>query len=734
MIVDLFRASGRLAGRVRRHVLSYDLVVPLDNTDAGYQRARSIALALLTGFVFLGACLVLLGLIDNKPTTASTGLVSAHRMVTMNWMGWFSDGMWWRGKQTPTPLPFTIHGLFFSLFGYSVRGILLLHTLVGALLAWMLFRITARRYGPWAGLLALVLCLSMPLFLYVTFSGWTFVWATMFLLLAVDLTDQAVIAKRARWFLLAGLALGCAGMSRPENYAASLLFVLLAPFKLRYRAAFFALVFTYPMAQYGVNNLFHGAAPGLRILDDARSTMGYGSLFQEWFGSVHRSIMNRNYSVLLQWLLIPAVVYFGLPKHRLLSGLLVYFWVAFFAAYAMRRNSFNHEGYYFAHVVLSPPFFAAGGVWGAAWCQRSVVRAGLAPRRAVFGSMALVIAILGLDRAALRDAYRERLFYRVPEPVQALRDALVDRLEEGDALVLDYFSEVSWMLAELEGNGGREIYFYNTNATGEPRPRLNAARKDIRDEELVAMNQWVYRNYQEWARKHPPRYLVLLSASAWERETTKRNAMGHYRMFGLRAAEAASTVRVERLFGADAPSVSGVVYANEDFVVRDTNVTAVPAPIVLEDFSRWEGSPALPRSWSARPEGGGVVSRGDAAGGGHVATLHPQPDDASQLVYAKQDGYGEAVPGAVLYAEVQFLGGESGSALLLLGFKRFNGESYNVKLENGGEEGGQTVKRLFTLPEDIVPGRMYVSLNLRAGASEAVSVSQVAIRPVYVPE
>ena len=88
-------------------------------------------------YVCCGALFVCLDLVDNKPTTASTGLVTAYREASLNWTSWFSEGIWWTGKQTPTPLPFTLHGLFFSLFGYSVRGILLLHTLAGALSTWL---------------------------------------------------------------------------------------------------------------------------------------------------------------------------------------------------------------------------------------------------------------------------------------------------------------------------------------------------------------------------------------------------------------------------------------------------------------------------------------------------------------------------------------------------------------------------------------------------------------------
>lgn len=550
-----------------RDALTCDTIQPLRHDDPVFKRLHRAALALLAIFVVVAAALIVSGLIDNKPTTASTGLVMAHRQVAQNWSGWFTEGVWWRNQQTPTPLPFTIHGLFFTVFGYSVRGILILHTLAGAVAAWLLFRIAARRFGPPAGLLAMGLCLAAPLFLYVTFAGWTFVWATLFLLLAIDLTDRAVLDRRAPLFLLAGVALGCAGMSRPENYAAAALFVLFAPFKLRYRAAFLLLAFAYPLAQTVLNNLLWGDAPGLRILDDARSTMSYPALFLEWFGSVRRTILNQNFAPPVQWALLPAVLCFGLPRHRLLAGILTYFCAAFFAAYAMRRISFNHEGYYFAHVVLSMPFLAAALYWLAGRIAAMLPRLHCPPRAARPAAVAVILVLVAGNIATLHASYAARLFYRVPEPVQALRDFLASRLDSDDAIVLDYFAEVSWMLAELEGDAGRPIYYYNANPTGIPRPRLNAIRKDLGDDEIRQVNAWVGDNLRMWTEAQPVDYVVMLSDAAWERETTRKNATGHYRMFGLRPALAT--------LGAEAPLAGlgagdtgwRVVFENDTFVV-----------------------------------------------------------------------------------------------------------------------------------------------------------------------
>jgi len=719
---------------IQTRFLPYDAIQPLRRDDSAFRSAHRLLLGILLVFICAGVLLIALGVIDNKPTTASTGLVSAHRAATLDWAGWITEGIWWRNKQTPTPLPFTIHGLFFSLFGYSVRGILVLHTLVGALAAWLLFRITARRFGLAAGLLATSLCLAMPLFLYVTFAGWTFVWATMFLLLAVDLCDRAVLGNRMRIFLFAGVALGCAGMSRPENYAVSILFVAMSPFALRYRFAFMLLAFAYPLTQFVFNNVFWGDAPGLRILDDARSDMGYVALFREWFGSVDRNILNQNYSTALQWAILPAALCFGVPRHRLLTGVFAYFWVAFFAAYAMRRISFNHEGYYYAHVVLSTPFLAAVGVWIAASVANWAGRARLQRRTAAACAILLVLCLLAADRAALRSAYAERLFYRVPEPVQELRDALTERLGPDDPLVLDYFAEVSWMLAELEGDRGRNIFYYNTNTTGAPRPRLNAARKDIRDEELVAMNEWVYDNYARWQSQiEHCRYYAMLSEDAWKRETTRTNAMGHYRMFGLRAAYHAGNGTAWSGTPELTPPDSGIVFANSEFYFLDLDQTSPGPTILTAAFTDWPGAPLEPKGWTVRPPSSDAVTPVQLKDG-PAAMLHPQPDGFAQLILNKRSGFDAIQPGATIYLEGHMKSEEDGAIIVLLGFERTNGESYNVKLETTDIPAQWKYPgRVITLPKDIIPGKMYVAVNLRPVATLPATIAEVTVRSVYIP-
>lgn len=551
----------QLLDTVHTRLTPYDRVQDLAPGNVpGLGRANTIAALLLLAFLLVTGGLILGGLIDNKPTTSSTGLVTAHRMMTLNPAGWFTERIWWRGQQTPTPLPFTIHGALFALVGYSIHAVLCLHVLVGTLAAGLLYRITTRRYGPHAGLLAMVLYLVAPLPLYVTLSGWTFIWATMFLLLAIDLLDRAVLALRIPNYLLAGLALGCAGMSRPENYAVALLVVLFVNIPLRYRMLFLFFTFLYPLAQYAHNNLYLGDTPGLRILNDARSDMNYFFLFREWFSDVQRRILLKNFAPLLLGLLLPALVCFGLPRHRFLTAVLAYFTLAFFAAYAMRRISFNHEGYYYAHITLLLPFLAALLSWGAAHVVAGLQALAMPRRPATVTAWALVGVLILYNGIHLKETYANQVFYRAPQPVREVRDYLLQHLQEDDRIALDYFSEVSWMVAELEGPRGRDLYYYESNPTKTPKPRVNAARKDVSPAEQAEMNRWVRANFEKWRDHKRPRFLVTQSDSAWARERDRDPAMGHYPMYSLRPAFESDTALGPLLPGK-------IVFENDEFLV-----------------------------------------------------------------------------------------------------------------------------------------------------------------------
>jgi hypothetical protein len=148
----------------------------------------------------------------------------------------------------------------------------------------------------------------------------------------------------------------------------------------------------------------------------------------------------------------------------------------------------------------------------------------------------------------------------VPEPVREVRDFLQQHLEPDDRIALDYFREVSWMMAEIEGPRGRDLYYYGVNVTNTPRPRVNAARKDVTADEEARMNRWVGANYRQWHGQRPPRYLVTQRDEAWLQERDRQDAMGHYRMYSLRPALGTDQVSGSLLAGQ-------VVFENGEFQV-----------------------------------------------------------------------------------------------------------------------------------------------------------------------
>ncbi len=707
-------------------VLSYDF----DPAEAIRRRSDpreriALAAAAILAVVFFAVAtwLVVTGRIDNKPTTASTGLVGIHRDITLDLRGWFTDGIWWYQKQTPTPLPFTAIGLLFMAVGYSPMAVLILHAALGAWCGYLLFRVCQDRFGGGTGLIACVLLYSLPLFVYVTLSGWTFVWATTSLLLAITLLDRYHTSKRIAWYFLAAIALACAGMSRPENYMVAIIATAFVAAPWRYRPLFVLIAFTYPLLQYLRNNVYLGAPPGLHILNDARSTMPLWDILTEWARDLYRNIGIKSFSPLFMVLGGVGVVVFGIPRRRFLTAILLYFFVAFAAAYAMRRLANNLDGYYYAHLILLLPFLAHA-IWRCAWA----VHAGLnkissPPLLAWGGGAAVVAALIGWNLYQERNWLRSRLFYQIPPEIKQARDFIRENAAAGDAIALDYVGETSWLIGELENDAGGDIWFYA--ASSGARPKANAARADAPAEDIQAMNAWVGAGFREWARSHRPRYLLVASAMEWAEKSTKSKTAMLYRMNGLRPAlgrddftavpldEDGSLLRGRLVFQNDR------VWVYETEVIQSTSYTLLKA-----DFEDMAGH--VPKGWTATPAGGHQIVAVDAAHG-QCVVLNPMKEEAS--VVGRKISDAEIVPGRLIEIKAEMKANEPHVAVLVLAFPAADGSSsINIKSEHPGDGQWHTITAQAEVPAGAVPGLCYVSVVLRPGASQPVFADNLSVR------
>ena len=78
------KSTRAAANWVQDHILPYD-ALPYANTV--HRNASRCALFLVAVFLLFGAALIGFGLLDNKPTTASTGPVGDHRGLGR--VGWW---------------------------------------------------------------------------------------------------------------------------------------------------------------------------------------------------------------------------------------------------------------------------------------------------------------------------------------------------------------------------------------------------------------------------------------------------------------------------------------------------------------------------------------------------------------------------------------------------------------------------------------------------------------------
>ncbi len=686
--------------------------------------ALAVAIVLAIAFFAAGAWLVATGRVDNKPMTASTGLVGIHKGVTLDPGGWFADGIWWFQRPTPTPLPFTVLGFFFMVVGYSPEAVLILHAAIGAWCGYLLFRVCQNRFGGATGLIACLLLYSLPLFVYVTLSGWTFVWATTSLLLAITLLDRYHTSKRIAWYFLAAIALACAGMSRPENYMVAIIATAFIAAPWRYRPLFVLIAFTYPLLQYLHNNVYLGAPPALHILNDARSTMPLWDILTEWARDLYRSIGIKSFSPLFMVLGGVGVVVFGIPRRRFLTAILLYFFVVFAAGYAMRRIHFNLDAYYYAHLILLLPFLAHM-IWRCGWIVNAAMKKVSSPPLLAWGGGAAVVAaLIGWNLYQERNWLRSRLFFQIRPEIKQARDFIRENAAAGDAITLDSVSETSWLIGELENDAGGDIWFYA--ASSGARPKANAARADAPAEDIQAMNAWVGAGFREWARSHRPRYLLVASAMEWAEISTKSGNPTPYRMFGLRPALGLDDFTAVPL-DEDGSLLRGrLVFQNDRIWVYETEMVQSTSYTLLKtDFEDMAGG-QVPAGWTATPAGGHQIVAADAAHG-QCVVLNPMKEEAS--VVGRKISDAEIVPGRLIEIKAEMKANEPHVAVLVLAFPAADGSSsINIKPEHPGDGQWHTITAQAEVPAGAVPGLCYVSVVLRPGASQPVFADNLSVR------
>ncbi len=716
----------RLFNAIQHGVFAYDF-----DSEELARRAREpreriavvIATILAVVFFIASAILVSTGQIDNKPTSASTGLVGIHNAVTLDVKGWFADDIWWYQKQTPTPLPFTAIGFLFMVVGYSPEAVLILHAALGAWCGFLLFRVCQNRFGGVTGLIACLILYTLPLFLFVTLSGWTFVWATTSLLLAITLLDRYQKSKRMGWYFLAAVAIGCAGMSRPENYMVAIIAGVFVAAPLRYRPLFVAIAFTYPILQYLHNNVYLDAPPGLRILEDARSSMTLSQIVSEWAVDVYRNIGRKSYSILFLVLGGVGVVVFGVPRRRFLTSVLLYFVVALGAAYAMRRLSFNHEGYFYAHLILLIPFIAQA-IWRCGWIVgKGLQKVSLPPRFAWGAATAVMIGLFAFNMYEQRNWIRSRLFFQIRPEIKEARDYLRANAASDDSIAIDYVGETSWLLGELESDTGRDIWFYGSISAN--RPKVNAARPDAPQKDIDAMNDWVASGFREWSRVHRPKYLLVPSDLEWQEHATNSKAATQYKMFGLRPAldqEGFAAIPLDK----DGSLLRGnPVFQNERVWIYETQtMLSAQRTLLTTSFDDWTLEDL--RGWSAAPPGGFELIESDA-GRGKSVLLKPMGDVATAINLKFRNA--EIAPGQTIEVQVDMKASEPRVAVLVVDFAAVDGSPpVNIKPEHPGDGEWRTLTVRTQVPANATPGLCYLGIVLRPGASAPALGDNLSVR------
>ncbi len=694
-----------------KRLVAYDAIEP--KAPSNYRR---IAYALILFYVVISAVLIFGSFVDNKPTVASTGLLGIHRTITLNFDRWFSEDIWWRGRQTPAPLPYTGLGIFFYAVGYSPQRAMMLHSVLGAVALFFLYKISERRFSPESALLCVLMCALLPLFLYITWSGWVVVWAFAALAGAVNFLDLYVLTKKSAYYFLAALFILCAGMSRPEYYAIALIVAVFVPAPLYLRPLFVVIALSFPFAAYVRNYVLLDTPLGLRILNDSRKSMAWYAVTIEWTKDIQANVLKKNVSLGGEWLALAAVVGYGLVRARFLATIVLYFIVAFAGAYTARRISFNHEAYYFPHLMFAAPF-AAALLWRAAHALTSVSlpRPGL--RRA--GAWAIVAAALTLNLYAIYPYFKTRALFRVDGDVKQVRDFIREHGGPEAPVVLDYHESVTWLVAEIGADVPYPVWMYTS--VPQKRPPTNVGRSGAVAEEIAVMGAWIKKGFEEWVVANNPKYLVTSTDSFYAYRVSNDKFRPIYTMLGLRNAYGQESLMPLYLGDAGENAILGKeVLSTQQLTVYEIEVRRTE-PITLFgcDFENWDADAA---QWDKVSEGVTPLRREDDG----VLELSPGKGGSTSVSTALRDS--RLRSGAVVEARVDVLASDAGKLILILAYSvPGTQESVTLKPEHAGDGVWRELSAKVKLPEGFDSGKIYCGVTLRDGALSPAHIDDFVV-------
>ena len=455
---------------------------------------------------------------------------------------------------------------------------------------------------------------------------------------------------------------------------------------------------------------------GLRILDDARSSMAWHLVLFEWAKDLQRSVLGKSLSVGGEILALFGLLIYGISRARFLASLVLYFVVAFAGAYTMRRISFNHEAYYVPHLMLAAPF-AAALLWNAVRKTASVtIRTNSTASAVAWG---MVVLALAANLFVIRHTFAARAWYQVHADVKQVRDFIRVHAGPEAPVMLDYHEDMTWLRAEIEMDEPYPVWIYMS--TSHKRPPVNVGRPDATPEEHAAMGAWVKKSFEEWVISRKPKYLVTPTDTFYAQRISKRKHRSIYRMLGIRNAYNQGSLIPLYMDGSGENVVLGEkVLTTKRLVVYEIDVRQ-GAPIVLFEcrYEDWETDSKV---WDH-------VSREieqQQVDGNAVWVIPPAADGSTSISRSLNDT--RLVGGAVLKASVRARAGDRGKLIMTLTYiLRDREKTITFKPEHPGDGSWRELAATIRLPENVFEGKIYFGVTLREGAKSEAYIDDFEI-------
>lgn len=526
-----------------------------------------------------GLTLIFSRAIDNYGHVCSSAVPSGLNVLNDPW-GWLGTRIW-RGS---TPTPYYTGGLaiLFKLFGYDTRLAMAGSCVSGAVAAYCLGQITRRRFGFTAALLAIIMFSTSPVIIRFSLAGGYHIWGLGMMMLAIDFADRHAMysdPNSSRFYWLSGGAILLAGGARPELYALALPLVILLPGGPWKRIGYLIIAWAYPIIRVSLDMFFFTTEELTllqRTVSDFSETVSY-------FTDRTSNIMKQQFWLTpFLWIGTGGLLYQLVRGNRLMPALFIYFSAIFAFLFMQGRFKLMEPEYYppmiatFAPLISYPIGMGIDFVSGMIKARAPNFVASLA-----YGGAIIAFGILAYPRERI-ESLAPVVLHRVNASYGDMRTFISQNTEDDDTIALDYFGDMTWVMAEIQNDAVRHMWYYGINPEPMPQMLFDAMEGD----RLLARQQWIRNGFEHYLVHNRPAYFLTPTDAEWRAHRHKLHYASNSLRPGLGQEILGSGTRIDL---GDQFAQLNKVYSNDKVALFKFNYDQ-ESMIRNGYFQKWTGS------------------------------------------------------------------------------------------------------------------------------------------------